>query len=236
MQTPAEPQTPEPMCRPSAPSRAGARRRVLAGLALPAATLLALALALAGCGSSSSPGVAHLGTTTSSNAASGDGGSSSADSSASLQQKMVALAKCMRTHGEPEFPEPVEGHLTLSSGHGTGINQQSSQFQAASKACEKLTPAPGGGEASPQVSAKVQEQLLKFSECMRTHGAPSFPDPPVSSGGSHRATKGGRPLGGLDPNSPEFKAANKACQSVGPGSTKAVGGSGGESGAAVAVP
>lgn len=192
-------------------------------LALP--VLAGAALLLAGCGgSSSSPGVVHLSSKTSAGAdASSAEGSSSPESSASAQQKMVAYAQCMRTHGVPEFPEPTEGKLILHSeshdGHTSGLNPESSQFQAASKACEKL--APNGGKApSPAEQTKLQEKALKFSECMRTHGVPDFPDPEFShTGGGLRVRLGSRKTGpsGIDPNSPQFKTAQKACQSDLPG-------------------
>jgi len=181
------------------------------------------ALLLAGCASgSSSPGVAHIDSNTSTSSdPSGAGGSPSAESSASAQQKLVAYSQCMRTHGVPEFPEPSEGRLLVHSeshnGHLSGINPQSSQFQAASKACQKL--APNGGKApSPAEQTKMQEKALKFSECMRSHGVPSFPDPEKFShgGGGVRIRIGGRQgaPGAIDPNSPQFQSAQKACQSV----------------------
>ncbi len=188
---------------------------------------LASAALLAGCGgSSSSPGVAHLSSSTSSSSdTSGGGSSSSPESGAPTQQKMVAFAQCMRSHGVPEFPEPTEGKLLVQrsdhNGHVTGINPQSSQFQAASKACAKLAPN-GGKPPSPAQQAKLQETALKFSECMRSHGVPSFPDPEIShSGGGVGIRIGGKNggPGGIDPNSPQFKSAQKTCQPlmIGPG-------------------
>ncbi len=188
--------------------------------------VLAAALLAAGCGgSSSSPGVAHLGSNTSSSADPGSGGGSSSpesESSASAQQKVIAFSHCMRTHGVPEFPEPSEGHVLLRSsdrnGHVTGVNPQSAQFQAASKACAKLSPK-GGKPPSPAEQAKLQEKALLFSQCMRTHGVPSFPDPEFSSSGGGGIHIGGRKGGPsrIDPSSPEFQAAQKACQSIMPG-------------------
>jgi hypothetical protein len=194
------------------------------------------ALPLAGCGgSSSSPGVAHLSSNTSAGADASAGNSSSqSEGSPVSQQKMVAYSQCMRSHGVPQFPEPTEGKLLVHSedhnGHVSGVNPQSSQFQAASKACEKL--APNGGKApSPAEQTKMQEQALKFSECMRTHGVPNFPDPEVShSGGGVGIRIGGKAgAGGIDPSSPQFKAAQKACQSILPGPK------GGPAGATVAA-
>jgi hypothetical protein len=214
--------------------------------------LASAALLLAGCGGSSSPGVAHLSSSTSGgSAADGAGKSSTPESSASTQQKMVTYSHCMRSHGVPEFPEPTEGHLLIHSsvrnGHVTGVNLQSSQFQAARKACGKLMPA--GGTRSPAQQAKAQESALTFSQCMRTHGVPNFPDPTFSGGGARLTLKAGG-ANGIDPNSPQFKAAQKTCQSLMPGprgapggggpptsSSGGPGGSGGESGGnVVAVP
>jgi hypothetical protein len=188
------------------------------------AVLAGAVLLVAGCGgSSSSPGVAHLGSSTSS-ADPGSGGSSSPEneSSASAQQKMVAFSQCMRTHGVPEFPEPSEGHLLIRSsdhnGHVTGVNPQSAQFQAATKACAKLAPK-GGKPPSPAEQAKLQEKALQFAQCMRTHGVPSFPDPEFSRGGGDGIHIGGKKNGPsrIDPSSPQFQAAQKACQSIMPG-------------------
>jgi len=185
--------------------------------------VLAVPMLVAGCGgSSSSSGVAHLGSNTSSSADPGGGSSSpERESSASAQQKMIAFSQCMRSHGVPEFPEPSEGHLIIHNGshngHMTGINPESAQFQAARKACAKLAPN-GGKPPSPAEQARAQEKALKFSQCMRTHGVPSFPDPEFSHGGGAvrihigDARKGGP--SGIDPNSPEFQTAQKACQSL----------------------
>jgi hypothetical protein len=214
--------------------------------------LASAALLVAGCGGgSSSPGVARLSTGTTSGSPANGGGSSSPESSASIQQKMVAYSQCMRSHGVPEFPEPTEGHLLIHSsnhnGHVTGVNPQSSQFQAAQKVCGKLMPE--GATPSPAQQAKAQESALKLSQCMRTHGVPNFPDPTFSGGGAKLKLKAGG-ANGIDPESPQFRAAQKACQSIapgpggkggpgptGPGPKGGPGGSGGESGGnVVAVP
>ena len=50
----------------------------------------------------------------------------------------------MRKHGLRNFPNPVDGHVTLTP--ASGIDPASPQFQAASQACASL--APSGGPAS----------------------------------------------------------------------------------------
>jgi hypothetical protein len=205
MQTPATPPS-----RSTGRTRPRRRRAVRRRLLLAAAMLLVLAIA--GCGGSSSPGVAHVGTTSASSPSGGSGGGTpeSGESRAASQQKMVKFAQCMRTHGEPEFPEPTEGGIRIENHNGHGPNPESSQFQAAEKACSKY--APSKVAPSPAQQAKMQEAALKFSECMRSHGVPNFPDPKFSGGGTRITLKAGG-AGGLDPSSPQFQAAQKACQS-----------------------
>ena len=150
---------------------------------------------------------------------------------------MVKFSQCMRTHGEPEFPEPSEGGIHIQNHNGHGPNPESSRFRAAEKACSKY--APSKVAPSPAEQARLQEGALKFSACMRSHGVPNFPDPEFHSGGGGVRVRIGGKGSGIDPNSPQFKAAQKTCQSdlprpkgagpVGGGpSTSSGGGSGGQ--------
>jgi len=239
MHTPATPPSPS-----TARPRPARGRLALRRLTLPAAMLLGLAFALAGCGGSSSPGVAHVGATSASSPAGGSAGGGapeSSEGSAATEQKMVKFAECMRTHGEPEFPEPTEGAIRIQNHNGHGPNPESAQFKAAEKACSKYAPVKQA--PSPAQQAKVEEQALKFSECMRHHGVPNFPDPSFSGGGGTVRLRVGK-SSGIDPGSPQFQAAQKACQSnlplkgagvhAGPAPGSAPGGS--SSGAVVAAP
>jgi hypothetical protein len=118
----------------------------------------------------------------------------------------------MRSHGVPKFPDAnPNGGIAIDAKNG--INPDSPQFKAAQKACQKL--APNGGKApSPEEQAKAQAQMLKFSACMRSHGLPNFPDPTFSGGGAQLRVDR---KSGLNPNSPQFQAAQKACQKLMPG-------------------
>lgn len=69
------------------------------------------------------------------------------------------------------------------------------------------------GDSSSSQSASVDAQMLKYSQCMRNHGLPKFPDP--NSQGDLSIGPGDVPPGG--PHSPTFQAAQKACQSLNPG-------------------
>jgi hypothetical protein len=65
------------------------------------------------------------------------------------------------------------------------------------------TTASHGHTAAPVTGPK---SAVAFAACMRSHGVPRFPDP-----GSNGRTSLGN---GIDPSSPQFQAAQKACQSL----------------------
>ena len=125
---------------------------------------------------------------------------------------LAAFAACMRKNGEPNFPDPnAQGQLSFGS--GSGIDPSSPQFQQAQTACRKLLP--NHGTPSPAQQAQARAQALAFSACMRKNGVPNFPDPQFGTGGRVSIKISGG--AGLDPQSPQFQAAQKACQSNLPG-------------------
>jgi hypothetical protein len=169
-----------------------------------AAAIASLGLLAASCGGSpSSNGVAQLTTTTSSSTTttgSSNGGSKAANAR--------AFSACMRKNGVPNFPDPnSSGGLTINGGPGSGLNPNSPQFKHAQSVCAKYLP--NGGKVDPAAQAKALQAALKFSACMRAHGVKNFPDPQTSGGGISLMLKRGS---GLDPQSPQFKAAQRACQ------------------------
>jgi len=135
--------------------------------------------------------------------AAGDGSSAS-----SAYTKALAYAQCIRAHGVPAYPDPnSQGQFVVPNG-GTLPAVSPAVMSAAAKACQSLQPPsmpgpPQGGQGSDATS-----QGLKFSECMRSHGEPGFPDP---------AANGSITLpSGMNPESPQFQNAEKACQSLMP--------------------
>jgi hypothetical protein len=72
----------------------------------------------------------------------------------------------------------------------------------------------GGGNGSEAGAAS--DPAVAYAECMRENGVPEFPDP-VNGQLQLQATPGS----GLDPNSPEFKRAQKACQDLAPAGAEA---------------
>jgi len=78
--------------------------------------------------------------------------------------KALAFAQCMRSHGVPAFPDP-------GNPVGNDVDENSPQFLRASKLCDKLGHNPQG-----QMTAARQQQLLsrglKLATYMRQHGVP----------------------------------------------------------------
>ena len=114
----------------------------------------------------------------------------------------AAFAHCMRSHGVPDWPDPLpQGDFPR-----TAAGQNSQQFGSAQKTCQHLLP------PRQPLNAAQQQQLLaqglRYAKCMRSHGVPGFPDPSVPKGGG--LVFSAPP--GSDSNTPQFQAAQNACQ------------------------
>jgi hypothetical protein len=173
----------------------------------------AAGLLVAGCGGKGGTGaqVASIGGTTTTTVAGGSTGNGGGDP----QERALAFAKCMREHGI-DMPDPkvdANGRMEMRI-NGRGVDD--AKMREAQTACQdKMGGAfgPGGGPADPQ----FQEKALEYSRCMRQHGVPKFPDPQPNGG----LLIG--PDSGVNPNSPTFKAADKACQQLLPNGGKGSG-------------
>jgi hypothetical protein len=156
--------------------------------------LLAIALLATGCaGGSNGPGVA------------GQGASSTPSASPSGDPRAAELAysKCMREHGIADFPDPQPGGgIAIQAGPGGDLGPDNPQFKAADEACKSLLPTP-----SEEDQQRDFADMLRYAKCMREHGIADFPDPKPGQGISISADQGSD----LDPNNPQFQAANKAC-------------------------
>jgi hypothetical protein len=189
-----------------------------------AAGIVVLGLVASACGSSS-PGVANVGAGSATTLVSG----SSSSNGGSKQSHALAFARCMRSHGVTNFPDPSSsGAISISAGSSSGLDPSSPQFQAAQKTCQSLLPRPSAAQQH-----QAEQNALKFAECMRSHGVTNFPDPQFNtSGGGFGIRIHGGAGSGLDPSSPQFQAAQKACGKYmhlpngGPGHKQTTGGSG----------
>lgn len=169
--------------------------------------VVAIAVAVAACGSSSA---------SSTTAAAAGTGTSSAQFQARLN-----LAKCMRAHGI-NVPDPSSGGGT--AGGGTIFralrDYPRTEIQSALSSCKQYMAAafPGLSETPAQRAARTAE-LVKFAQCMRSHGV-NMPDPTTSGGGPGGGgfafgAQGGTNFRALF-NTPAFKTASAACASLRP--------------------
>jgi hypothetical protein len=166
--------------------------------------VLAVGLPLAACGSSSS--------SSSSGSTSGSAATAADSAQGTKTADLVAFSNCMRAHGVTNFPDlGTNGHggIQIQQTNGgisvNGVQVNGPAFQSAMSACRSKLP--NGGQPPPLDAAR-RAAALQFSQCMRSHGVPNFPDPTFTNGGAELQLRAGS---GIDPNSPAFKAAQAAC-------------------------
>jgi hypothetical protein len=188
---------------------------------LVAASVATGALLLAACGgggAKTANAVAHVGSSAPTTApishgpAAGSGTASAADSAAA-----VKFASCVRAHGVPNFPDSAvtiaaNGAVEFRLTSGT-VNPNSPQLKSAMQACQSLIPHAKASGSGP--STHSMDQLLKYVQCMRSHGVTDFPEP-NSNGEIQVQITGGAANNPLNPNSPQFQSASRACRSLQP--------------------
>ena len=158
--------------------------------------VLALVVGLAACGSSS-PASTSFG--------------SSSSSSSSRFQARLNLAKCFRSHGL-NVPDP-----SSTGGFGAGFralqNYPRAQIRSVLQECRAYAvQAFPALNLTPAQRAQAQQQLVKFAQCMRSHGLNGARST-VNSGGTFGFRQAFR---ALDRNSPAFQSALSACRSLRP--------------------
>ncbi len=115
----------------------------------------AVAMVLAGCGASAGP---------------------SPQGSANVRALVAlrALARCVRAHGLPQFPDPVVGSNGVPNFPDSAPRVPPATQQACRQVAATIPPA---YTATAPVSSSQLRALLAFARCMRAHGIPDWPDP-----------------------------------------------------------
>jgi hypothetical protein len=135
-------------------------------------------------------------------------GGSSSTTAATTTSGALAYARCMRSNGVPNFPDP-----TGSAGGGNKAAIVSalqavsnSQAQAAQTACMHVNGgSPGTGQSVAQGPASTAA-MLAFARCMRSRGFPDFPDPAHGQLSPQMVT-----AAGIDLHQPAVLRAGLAC-------------------------
>ena len=123
----------------------------------------------------------------------------------------LAYSRCMRANGVPRYPDPSSNNelpngLTKVSVQQLGVS--SSQVQVAERACAHLLP--NGGRTTPAASAQLLSKMVRFSQCVRSHGVANWPDPILGPDGSPGFNLVG--IDGIpDQSSPQFQNAIHEC-------------------------
>ena len=122
--------------------------------------------------------------------------------------KLLSYAKCMRTHGINDFPDPTPGPggqgggFSIKAGPGSDLDPNSPAYKAANQACQSLLPY--GGTPPPATPAQLAGEA-KLAACMRSHGFPAFPDP---------NGQGVFVLHNIDMGSGQFQSAMHTCRTL----------------------
>jgi hypothetical protein len=202
-----------------------------------AVAVFAFAVLIAACGgnASSSDGVATLESSDSATTTS-DGASNADTGTVDQEQAMLDFAACMRENGVDIEDPTVDSDGNVRFGGFRGAAEPGDvdrdALRAAMESCseniEGLALGRGGGDFDP---TELQDTMLEYASCMRDNGY-DMPDPDFTSFGPGSADGDGEvrggPFGAIDPEDPDFVAAQEACQDIlsgfGPGPGGGAGG------------
>ena len=123
----------------------------------------------------------------------------------------LSPSECGRLRREPvELAATATEGLRISIKHELGavISRQAESTDN----CKQYSP---WANPTPAESAQPGYNAPQYAQRMHAHGVTDFPDSPTDLSGGSRF---GLNELGIDPNSPTFQAAQKACQGLVPGS------------------
>jgi hypothetical protein len=161
----------------------------------------ALSLLAAGCGGGRSPGVASVASTTGATSAAQSGTTTQVGTLASA----LAFARCMRSHGLSNWPDPTSSGMFDKSAL-RGLAYSESRVRALEQGACNI-PLPSGGQSQGQtISLADQSDYREAAACMRSHGFPTFPDPTFHGGSVTTDIPAS-----INQDSPQFKSAAATC-------------------------
>src|SRR5215472_12398828 len=139
------------------------------------AVTVGLLLLTAACGSATSSSSTSSTSRTSSTGATSFSGTGGA--SAAYVSDKLGLARCLRAHGVPNYPDP-----NASGQEPPGAKQLTfaPHGQAAMGACNYWDHRISNDDAAQNQAVRVE--YVRFARCMRAHGLLNFPDPVYAEG------------------------------------------------------
>lgn len=136
------------------------------------------------------------------------------------EQAMLDFAACMRDNGV-DIQDPTvdaNGNVQFGGFRGAGDGTVDREtLQAARDACQdQLDGVVLGFRGEAPDLTEMQDMFVEYAACMRENGY-DMPDPDFSSfgpGGDGQPGQGGGPFASIDPDDPDFAAAQQVCQDI----------------------
>jgi hypothetical protein len=145
---------------------------------------------------------------------------SSIDDDVDVEQAMLDFTQCLRDEGmdieDPEVDADGQfGFRAMAESAGDVDRQELREaFETCQSELEGITLRGAGIDRTA-----IQDTLIEYAACMRDNGY-DMEDPDLSSfgpgggGGEGQPGEGGGPFGDIDPDDPNFVAANEVCQDI----------------------
>jgi hypothetical protein len=172
----------------------------IAAAIIAAAALVLLSAACSGSLSSAGPGSSPT-----------DPGASS-NAGRSANSPLLAFSQCVRSHGVPNFPDPQAGATNAKFPGAQQLGVSSSQLRTAENACQHLLPAGVDDQFPPAEVPLLLSGMRQFSQCMRSHGVPNWPDPTIDSQGRPGFDLSDHGFSRQQAHSPQLGAKEDECQ------------------------
>jgi hypothetical protein len=121
-------------------------------------------------------------------------GSGGGSGTTAVREQAVKFAECIRSNGVSAFPDPnASGQFAYGiPSRSSPLNPSSAAWTRAIGACKSLEPS---GFMPTSFTPTQLSARLKFAQCVRANGVPSFPDP--TAHGPLIDVSGGRSIPGL---------------------------------------
>jgi len=121
-------------------------------------------------------------------------GSGGGSGTTAVREQAVKFAECIRSNGVSVFPDPnASGQFAYGiPSQSSPLNPSSAAWKQAIGACKSLEPS---GFMPTSFTPTQLSGRLKFAQCVRANGVPSFPDP--TAHGPLIAVSGGQSIPGL---------------------------------------
>ena len=158
----------------------------------------AVAVLFSACGASTGPRVASVGSST----------TTTAPTLMSQNAQFARFGSCMRSHGEPQFQNPMASGKTVSFQVSPSLGIGTPRYAQAAAACRQDLPPGPPPPGMQQITQADEADNLKAVACIHTHGFASVPDPTFADGNVHIAVPS------IDQNSPSFQRAVATCRKL----------------------